>query len=173
MTTFLVKMVAALTATMTLVAGVPHFDCLCPNGRVKQLCLTWTTAKNPCCCGGACCSASGQASCCQRKDAKSTSAGGARLCCAAHQSSSKMASSRHTKVAAPKCCDRKLAETEPLTVSSVKATAIPDQELASQIAAFVTPVLFHSPAITLRDCWQLCSLGPPTDLVIVLQHFLI
>ena len=173
MTTFLVKTLAALTAMMTLVAGVPHFDCLCPNGRVKQLCLTWTTAKNPCCCGGACCSANEPASCCQRKDTTSTSAAEAKPCCATHQSSSKMASSRHTKVAAPTCCDRKLAETEPAAVSSVKTVLAPSQLLAGHIAAFATPLLFRSPAVTLRDCWQLYSLGPPTDLVVVFQHFLI
>ena len=44
-----------LTAAMTLVAGLPHFDCRCPSGQVKPFCLATASKKTGCCCGGACC----------------------------------------------------------------------------------------------------------------------
>src|SRR5262245_2641030 len=54
-----------LTAIMTLVAGLPHFSCVCPDGNVKPFCFGTSSAKSGCCCNGACCSSSeGVASCC-------------------------------------------------------------------------------------------------------------
>jgi hypothetical protein len=46
-----------LTAVTTLIAGIPHFDCRCPDGHVKPLCLAVTAEASGCCCGGSCCSA--------------------------------------------------------------------------------------------------------------------
>src|SRR5262245_26246874 len=44
-----------LTAASTLLAGLPHFECLCPNGQRGSYCLGTATNKTGCCCGGSCC----------------------------------------------------------------------------------------------------------------------
>src|SRR5438552_17897173 len=44
-----------LTAIMTLVAGLPHWQCLCPNGNTKSACLEITSSAQACCCNGGCC----------------------------------------------------------------------------------------------------------------------
>src|SRR5438093_8553718 len=62
-----------LTAAAIALAGVPHFTCLCPDGRFKIFCLNISSNNSGCCCGGKCCSAG--KSCCQ---------GG--TCCAAKKS---------------------------------------------------------------------------------------
>src|SRR5438874_13612654 len=41
-----------LTALMTLVAGMPHFACRCPDGPVKPFCLGPTSGTSGCCCSG-------------------------------------------------------------------------------------------------------------------------
>src|SRR5262249_51747992 len=46
-----------MTAGMIILAGIPHLDCVCPNGHHKPFCLG--APEGRCCCGGACCSASG------------------------------------------------------------------------------------------------------------------
>ena len=43
-----------LTALMTLVTGLPHFRCQCPNGSVKPFCFGYGCSASACCCGGAC-----------------------------------------------------------------------------------------------------------------------
>lgn len=58
-----------LTASMTVVAGMPHFLCVCPDGSIKPFCSGPTTSPNSsatCCCGGTCCSDTSQ--CCCRGD---------------------------------------------------------------------------------------------------------
>src|SRR6516165_5475830 len=52
-----------LTAASTLLAGLPHFDCLCPNGQRGSFCLGTATGANWCCCGGSCC-VTDQGGCC-------------------------------------------------------------------------------------------------------------
>ena len=47
-----------LTAFMTLIVSTPHFDCRCPDGRIKPFCLALLTGKTGCCCESSCCSVS-------------------------------------------------------------------------------------------------------------------
>src|SRR5438067_5740079 len=51
-----------LAAGTMLFAGIPHSDCVCPNGGHKPFCLSAPSAGG-CCCGGACCSES-EGNCC-------------------------------------------------------------------------------------------------------------
>src|SRR6516164_8009702 len=46
------------TAISTLFAGIPHFDCRCPNGHIKPFCLALLIGKTGCCCEGSCCASS-------------------------------------------------------------------------------------------------------------------
>ena len=47
--------IAGLAAAMTLVAGLPHFHCRCPDGRVKLFCLGPAGAGLSSCCAAGCC----------------------------------------------------------------------------------------------------------------------
>lgn len=72
-----------LTAAMTLVAGLPHFDCRCPSGQVKPFCLATASKKTGCCCGGACCAgASGGGYCCNSPGSSPERHGHKPPCCA-------------------------------------------------------------------------------------------
>src|SRR5579871_366955 len=53
-----------LTALMTLVAGIPHFHCRCPDGHLKSFCLGAPSKPTGCCCGSSCCSGSPGGGCC-------------------------------------------------------------------------------------------------------------
>src|SRR4051812_37058194 len=39
-----------LTAATTLACGLPHVDCVCPNGQYKPFCLGVTASLTGCCC---------------------------------------------------------------------------------------------------------------------------
>src|SRR5260370_3243049 len=59
---------AWLTAVMTLLTAVPHFDCRCPDGQFKPFCLSISRDASGCCCGGTCCSSTeGGRSCCRAR----------------------------------------------------------------------------------------------------------
>src|SRR5262245_30182992 len=53
-----------LTAVTTLIAGVPHFDCVCPY--VDHPFRLGTSSARSCCCGGSCCSSSTGGECTSR-----------------------------------------------------------------------------------------------------------
>ena len=44
-----------LALVATVVANVPHFDCVCPNGDRKPFCLTFSFSGTACCTGEGCC----------------------------------------------------------------------------------------------------------------------
>ena len=44
-----------LTAFTTLFATSPHFECVCPDGSRKPICLSLILGESACCCKEACC----------------------------------------------------------------------------------------------------------------------
>lgn len=60
------SLIALVTAITTLVAGVPHFVCRCPNGTIKPFCLGCETKKTRSCCETDLCSTKQESvSCCE------------------------------------------------------------------------------------------------------------
>src|SRR5262249_30171978 len=101
---------ALAAALLTPVAGVPHFVCQCPDGHVKEICLSTAAPSSGCCCGKACCSGSpGGQCCCHGTTAERHDRWGA--CDGQHQ-----ARSGETLLVDPACCVRSPAGPAPLAI---------------------------------------------------------
>src|SRR5271168_3835709 len=57
--------IVGLTAAMTLVAGIPRYDCICPDGSLKLFCPGCVPKENACCCSGSERPELPKAECCQ------------------------------------------------------------------------------------------------------------
>jgi hypothetical protein len=160
-----------LTAVMTLIAGFPHFECHCANGHVKPYCLSILN-KTGCCCDGSCCSAlprEGNENV-TTQDSPSDQASEKSCCCQ---------ESQRSFAGSPK--EPSLERMGCQKISVKAADAVPSvPKIVAQDS--LGPSLQTPP-----PCVLLCPqdgvrgdqsayfqwLPPPTDLVIVLQHFLI
>lgn len=164
-----------LTAVMTLIAGTPHLVCRCPNGRVKPFCFALLSGKNGGCCDGPCCSAFSE------DDGKDLAAGASLTatvaqktccCCETHQDNAKNESRSDSKLGKEKCQKTLVEGIVAVPAPAVKA---PVQDLTAHL--FVPASEF----VTAQDrfgaserlCDTPCDWPPPTDLVTLLQHFLI
>jgi hypothetical protein len=163
-----------LTALSTLIAGVPYFDCVCPNGNHKPFCLGVSSPQTGCCCGGSCCSSSaGKCCCCKAQDSSPDEQSEQSCCCKSQQQSSTDAPAKGIRVEGS-CCQKTLASNEFLSIS-------PTKEIAKQnsMDRFFVPLpqpVSVPPALAAgRRLFSShrCDLPPPPDLVITLQHFLI
>ncbi len=163
-----------VTAIMTLIAGLPHFDCVCPSGQHKPLCLGITAPRGGCCCGGACCSSSSGQKCCGGASQETPPAAQSQArCCRQRQPRAR--GDRPTPGLDATGCRKKTVTGESIiavapTQSSAKQTpadsfSVPVAQLAIIASA---PMTGNSPL-----SWHEYELPPPTDLVIVLLHFLI
>ena len=165
-----------MTALMTLVAGTPHFDCRCPNGRIKPFCLALLTGRTGCCCEGSCCSAppgDDEKGHTTHPSPAATVPKKACCCCKAHQGNAR-GGSRTAPGLGKVGCQKSLAE----MASAVSEPSVKVSEKALSAHLFVPtlePVTEHDgfgPGAFLTAYHQ-HRIPPPTDLVTVLQHFLI
>ena len=163
---------AWMLAITFLVAGIPDFQCRCSNGKVEVLCFGLPAQPSGCCCGGTCCVRGGNASCCERS-APPVSQAVARASCCGHQD--KAVREQAARSSPPHCnrCTRSLARTEVLGVTHTKTTAGEDLA-AGPLHLPPKDVCLSSPQANLDPtCWQPYRLPPPTDLIVLLEHFLI
>jgi hypothetical protein len=173
-----------LTAASTLLAGVPHFECVCPSGRRGSSCLGVIAKSGGCCCGGSCCSAGGKGpqaegqSCCGKPRAahgekprppakESGNPRGARVTPAGKANPDSAQLHRPTCAKAP-------VQPEALTF----APASPSHAELSALDLSVPLPVSPGPEVPSAPApgevrWLTYCLPPPTDRVIVLQHFLI
>ncbi len=166
-----------VTAIMTLIAGLPHFHCRCPNGQVKPFCLdSLINFSSHCCCQGACCSAQAppRGKPPQSPDASSAlSPKHSRCCCATSDAEPAPGPRTCVQASIPGCQKTLIHAQDAKTSRGIQA---PARDLT------VNPLV----ALPLLSCWQPAipspnlgrvaeshGLPPPTDLVTVLQHFLI
>jgi len=162
-----------LTAAMTLVAGFPHLECLCPDGHRKAFCLGQVSRSSGCCCGGSCCSSSSGGGCCCARAKTEAGPQSKGRCCARHSSRKISATpGKHPQVQHPGC-SRTVAPAKTWTASSPR-TAAAKEGIAKAIFP-PPPAPVAAPAVTAsgRGPWQIHLLGPPTDRVILDQHFLL
>jgi hypothetical protein len=165
-----------LTAIMMLVAGTPHFHCRCPNGRIKPFCLALLTGKTGCCCDGSCCSAfPGDDAKGLATHASPSATVAKKTCCCgkAHQDNT-----RDESRTAPRLgkagCQKTLAEA---------AAAVSEPSVKVSVLDLTAHLLVPAPEPMMEHDgfgpWDYLSayhyhrIPPPTDLVTVLQHFLI
>jgi hypothetical protein len=163
-----------LTAGMTLLAEVPHFDCHCPTGRVKPFCVGFTWERSPCCCGGGCCSSNiNGPCCCHGKKPPTGRNDNSRSCCKKHTQPNGDPRPEGRPVANSACCVKTLAQPGLLAPGTAKETRGKDVGVRALVAE--QPTTFHIPAgsATSRLSCSLHLLAPPADLVILLQRFLI
>lgn len=153
-----------LTAITTLIAGVPHFDCICPNGQQKQFCAG--PSGDHCCCGDTCCSSA--SGCCQVPASLPDQQEKPR-CCSESQHLGKADLRADGKQLSSSGCTRTLAQGE-LAITSAKVNA----ERSVSVAVFAGAPVWPEQLPTARHfSLEAHQLPPPTDLVVSLQHFLI
>ena len=163
-----------LTAIMTLLAATPHFICHCPNGRTKLLCLTFSSEKTGCC-DGSCCSAS------QEGDDKglaahaSLPAAGIKkncCCCKDHQENSKDESRTDAKLGNERC---QRAFVEGIVAVAAPSVETPVKDLTAHLFVLAPETTMAQEGFGTCDCLfaNHCHWPPPTDLITVLQRFLI
>jgi hypothetical protein len=155
-----------LTAVMTLIAGLPHFDCRCPDGRLKRYCLS-LFFKNGCCCNGACCLVPRKTPPALGKKAEKACC----PCCNARRPLPGDAPPRWGNVRTAGC-QKSLIEAAPATPSGREAAA--PQVAAHPLLTVPPPGFAHGADGTgddLRADWH--HRRPPPDRIIILQHFLV
>jgi hypothetical protein len=160
-----------LTAVMTLVASLPHFQCQCPNGSVKPFCFGVFCSSSGCCCGDVCSGGPKDSQC----NSKATPArkGRAPCCCAHPISKAQPKSSDGPPCIEGRGCQKSLAQQQPFAplapTKGVHGLGTADQTLLS--AAIPTPLGSARPGTEMSVLHL--AVPPPSDLVILLQRFLI
>ena len=159
-----------LTAVMTLVAGFPHFQCQCPNGSIKPFCFGVFCSSTGCCCNV--CSGGPKGYCRTGKGA--VLGKGRAACCCRHTSSSSVpgSSSGAPGVQATGCQKSLVQHQHFVTSASIKVTH--NRVAFDSILPAFTTFSRLDPARAMAAKQGLHSAAPPpSDLVIVLQRFLI
>jgi hypothetical protein len=159
------------TAVATLFAGVPRFDCACPNGARKSVSIGFSTPSSDCCCAGSCCARSEETPH-QARSASATTHGGQRSCCKGKSRSGTGEAPSGDQVQG-RCCHRALANTDVAVLTVEKTMA--KQDVTDIVAAVPAQAASASCVPTRADRFgpPENTQAPPTDLVITLQHFLI
>jgi hypothetical protein len=162
-----------LTALMTLVAGMPHFSCRCPDGHVKPLCTGTVSAASGCCCSGACCSSSkGGTSCCRAQNRVGANQLQARSCCK-HQDRQTNGSPGKQQVFGARGCTRTLAPSGVFAFSYGKTIVSKDLIAGAFLPPQAVAVVYLPTMAGGTPSWQSHQIAPPTNLVTTLQRFLI
>jgi hypothetical protein len=147
------------TAVATLIAGVPHLECLCPNGRQKPFCLSIVSSRTGCYCGGSCCA----------------SAAAEKPCCRSGRQPSADSNILGIQVSRD-CCQKTLAQDQIVGVTPTTKRAQQSADCRLQIADLpgtLQPLIGKRQPRLCLSLRQEFDLSPPEDLVIALQHFLI
>jgi hypothetical protein len=158
-----------VTAIMTLIAGSPHFDCLCPSGRFKSFCFAFFFSPS-----GSCCSHEG---CCPElqpdRDSQAPPEGSC-CCCHAKAHPSSDTTSQTNAQLGQTGCQKTLLGAKAATLSlGGQAAAV---KLFLNLLVAVLPYALPNPVIPTHDVGRgegINGLPPPTDLVTVLQQLLI
>jgi hypothetical protein len=161
---------AWVAALLTPVAGVPHLVCQCPDGHVKEFCLSTARSSSGCCCGRACCARSPGGPCCCRGKHGKTAAGQDRCGAgdARHQ-----AGSGDNLLVEPACCVRSPAGPAPLAIAPHQKAPADDRNFAALLPPGVGSVYALTPGAPGRPAGLAHSLAPPPDLVTLLGRLLI
>jgi hypothetical protein len=152
---------ACLAALLALLTGSPHVDCLCPNGRVMPFCFSFCGGGPSCCCGGACCRNEGD-----RPGAHPR----VRACCAHGRPQN---AAPHGQLGhAP--CKKSLVEAE-VRALTAEGAAQHLHAAVARLGCVPGAETISAPAVAGNSplTWQSHHLPPPTDRVVVFQHFII
>lgn len=183
------------TAVSSLIGSSSHFTCRCPDGTVKPFCSGQATSQSSCCCNGKCCCSTidGGSCCCKGSSSAGPKKRNAPSCC--HQGRPETSSEavaprsgeKSTQETSPDprrgdserltisrtCCQKTLVQAEGQTLVRPLTKPIEHLELG---LAFLPPLNIGSyvpSSLRVRNGWQVYGLPPPTDLLTLLQRFLI
>jgi hypothetical protein len=166
---------AWLMAAGVLLAGIPHFHCRCPNGEEKPMCLGLASKATGCCCGGSCCSSAERSGCpcCQGGDSGSVEAQANSPCCRDQSQATSEQAFSGSRLERNGCA-RTPVQTEAFGITHIKTVADPDPT-RGPFQAVPSPVFLSSSSWAAQSpsSWQTYALPPPTDLIVVLEHFII
>jgi hypothetical protein len=162
---------AWLTAIMTLVAGLPHFQCQCPNGAVKPFCFGIFCSSSGCCCRDAC--SSGSKECRPTQKAIPDKKGKAPCCCGRAGRQPTRAPAGAKPEVQTRGCAKSLAQQQNLAPAGA-AKAVHDQGAAEPLFPAALTFAQVDSAPRGADCGRIhLTAPPPFNLVVVLQRFLI
>jgi hypothetical protein len=159
-----------LTAAMTLIAGIPRFDCRCSEGQAKPFRLVFSASK--CCCGR--CGEStgnGSRSCClaasSAKPAKPTS-----CCQTSRVSTVSKALPASGQISPSACCLKSVTQVQSaFPAHSIRSLA--KIHLEPALASLATASFTFAASSSGQSIVSLHSLAPPVNLVTLLQHLLV
>ena len=162
------------TTASVLLANTPHFECRCPDGTVKPICLGSATAASPSCCGSSpCCSGDkDNGSCCShsRPEQPKTK----KPCCnqKKNQDRRRLKTGKNDPVFESNCCQKTLAQSVNPPLSEPKTR--PANTLSDDArTAVVSSIGIMIPTSAVQSDWQITFLPPPTDLVSTCQRLTI
>jgi len=144
-----------LTAAMSVIAGVPHFRCVCTAASQKPLRPDHSSTES-CCCGNGCC----------QTEHRSNTA------CCQHRKTQSLRSARGMHRIEGTGCTRALVPTQVVASLSTRSAA-PVISLDGPSASMLARSANLMSAMSVRVFWQLHWRSPPADLVTTLQHLLI
>jgi hypothetical protein len=154
-----------LTAVMTLVAGIPQFDCGCAREIAKPQASSQKSQAG-CGCGGKCCSSHRAAGCCHARTSKSTDSDEQSTQVVQHSATN----TDGQPTVQPSQCVKVLVQAEAYSpATSTVSDTMPASFLsghAASAAIVPAPVFAHSLAAHY-------PLAPPPDLLTLHQHFII
>jgi hypothetical protein len=163
--------VAWATAAMMLLVHTPRLHCRCPDGHTKPFCPSLFFPHSGCCCSNGCCGSEryGQSGPCAAPTTGSA-AEGCPCCCHDQRPAEKEPQGPAATCNSTGCAK---VVVKPPTVTPTHSTALvhADQSLAALLPQ--TVLLAPAPRLHGQLAWLVHLLAPPTDLVILLQHFLI
>jgi hypothetical protein len=166
------KFLATLAAIMTVTAGLPSFQCRCPDGRVKLFCQGIDSLG---CCGTADESPSPEAkSCCEKKaNEQKAQAAKKHSCCTGSECVPQQSSGRDGGsqiVVKATCCVKTLVADSP--VYSVADPSVPVHHSGDTLITWeLVPLLSSVATATLAAHSPPGFFTSPPDLVIILCHF--
>jgi hypothetical protein len=160
-----------LTAVMTLVTGLPHFQCQCPNGSIKPYCFGVFCSSTGCCCNNVC--SGGPKGFCRNGRGAAQGKGRAACCCRNTGSLSAPGSSSGKPQVQTTGCQKSLVQQQHFVNSASTKVTHNRGAIDSILPAFTTFSRLDPARNTAAKQRIHSAAPPPLDLVIVLQRFLI
>ena len=154
---------AWLTAAMTLVAGMPHFSCACPDGTVKPVCVKITIHSSDSCCAATCCSRAERPS----KGQKTKS------CCSPNSRADTGTSDVQRISIGRSCCTRAFAQPQAPAMSHVGSSVVRDYDADASLPSLTLDLNSRQQIVNGPKPWQAHAGSPPTDFLALFRHYVI
>jgi hypothetical protein len=168
----LTKFLATLAAFMTVTAGLPSFQCRCPDGRVKLFCQG--NDSSACCRDADESSSPDTKSCCEKKaDVRKPHPGKKHSCCANSGDIPQQGAGRESSqiVVKATCCVKTLVTDSPV-YSAAADPSIPVHQSGDTFIVWEPVPLLSSLALGKIAARSLPGfVTSPPDLVIIFCHF--